>query len=84
MGFSVAVFVSVNEIAYPTVFYGPVEGTGESIRTALASVHASLGALALLGHLWHAYRSLSVSLGTVQGTFFDFMTNRKPVMAGGR
>ena len=31
-GFSVAVFVSVNEVAYPPVFYGPVGGTGESIR----------------------------------------------------
>jgi len=82
-GFSVAVFVSVNEVAYPPVFYGPVGGTGESIRTALASVHATLGSLALLGHLWHAYRSLSVSLGSTQGTFFDFMANRKPEVVGG-
>ncbi|MDB9527628.1 chlorophyll a/b binding light-harvesting protein [Oscillatoria sp. CS-180] len=77
-GFSVAVFVSVNEVAYPSVFYGPVGGTEQSIRAALASVHATLGFLALLGHLWHAYRSLSVSLGSTQGTFFDFMANRKP------
>ena len=82
-GFSVAVFVSVNEIAYPTVFYGPIGGTEESVRAALATVHATLGSLALLGHLWHAYRSLSVSLGTVQGTFFDFMANRKPAIAQG-
>jgi len=77
-GFSVAVFVSVNEVAYPTAFYGPVGGTQESIRTALASVHATLGSLALLGHLWHAYRSLSVSLGSTRGTFFDIVANRKP------
>ncbi|NEQ42974.1 MAG: chlorophyll a/b binding light-harvesting protein [Leptolyngbya sp. SIOISBB] len=82
-GFSVAVFVSVNEIAYPIVFYGPIGGTEESVRAALASVHATLGSLALLGHLWHAYRSLSVSLGTVQGTFFDFMANRKPAIVQG-
>ncbi|MEM1278959.1 MAG: chlorophyll a/b binding light-harvesting protein [Cyanobacteria bacterium P01_H01_bin.152] len=81
-GFSVAVFVSVNEVAYPVAFYGPVGGTQESIRAALASVHATLGALALLGHLWHAYRSLSVSLGTAQGTFFDFIANRKPNLLG--
>lgn len=77
-GFSVAVFVSVNEIAYPTVFYGPIGGIEPSIRTALATVHATFGSLALLGHLWHAYRSLSVSLGTQQGTFFDFMTKGVP------
>jgi len=77
-GFSVAVFVSVNEVAYPTVFYGPIGGTEPSIRTALASVHATFGALALLGHLWHAYRSLSVSLGTQQGTLFDLMTKGVP------
>lgn len=77
-GFSVAVFVSVNEVAYPPVFYGPIGGTQESIRAALASVHAALGFLALLGHLWHAYRSLSVSLGNSRGTFFDVLASRKP------
>ena len=82
-GLSVAVFVSVNEIAYPTVFYGPIGGTEPSIRVALATVHATLGSLALLGHLWHAYRSLSVSLGSIQGTFFDFMASRKPATIGG-
>ena len=81
-GFSVAVFVSVNEVAYPSAFYGPVGATQDSIRTALASVHATLGFLALLGHYWHAYRSLSVSLGTVQGTFFDLIADRKPVLVG--
>ena len=74
-----AVFDSVNEVAYPTVFYGPIGGTGTSVRAALASVHATLGSLALLGHLWHAYRSLSVSLGSTRGTFFDVLANRKNV-----
>ncbi|MEL6398580.1 MAG: chlorophyll a/b binding light-harvesting protein [Cyanobacteria bacterium J06626_4] len=78
-GFSVAVFVSVNEVAYPTVFYGPIGGTETSVRAALASVHATLGSLALLGHLWHAYRSLSVSLGSTRGTFFDVLANRQNV-----
>ncbi|MGD1862435.1 MAG: chlorophyll a/b binding light-harvesting protein [Leptolyngbyaceae cyanobacterium] len=82
-GFSVSVFVSVNEIAYPSVFYGPIGVTEGSIRAALASVHAALGFLALLGHLWHAYRSLSTSLGNTRGTFFDFMAEQKPAIAEG-
>ncbi|MEO1069654.1 MAG: chlorophyll a/b binding light-harvesting protein [Cyanobacteria bacterium J06638_6] len=81
-GLSAAVFVSVNDIAYPSVFYGPISGTQSSIRTALATVHATLGSLALFGHFWHAYRSLSVSLGSTRGTFFDVMANRKPNVAG--
>ncbi|MBF2075632.1 MAG: chlorophyll a/b binding light-harvesting protein [Synechococcales cyanobacterium C42_A2020_086] len=70
-GFSVACFVSVNEVAYPSVFYGAVGGTTASVRPALASVHAGLGFLALLGHLWHAYRARSAVKGTPFGTLFD-------------
>jgi photosystem II CP43 chlorophyll apoprotein len=72
-GFSVAGFVLVNDIAYPSVFYGPIGGTAASVRTALASVHASLGFLALLGHLWHAYRARSIQQGLRYDTFFDFI-----------
>jgi photosystem II CP43 chlorophyll apoprotein len=70
-GFSVACFVSVNEIAYPSVFYGAVGSTVGSVRAALASVHAGLGFLALLGHLWHAYRARSAAKGVQFGTLFD-------------
>jgi photosystem II CP43 chlorophyll apoprotein len=70
-GFSVACFVSVNDIAYPNVFYGPVSGS--PVRAALASVHAALGFLALIGHLWHAYRARSAERGVQANTFFDFM-----------
>ncbi|MEO0408827.1 MAG: chlorophyll a/b binding light-harvesting protein [Cyanobacteria bacterium P01_A01_bin.135] len=70
-GFSVVVFVSVNTIAYPSVFYGPVGGTTPSIRAALATMHAALGFLALLGHLWHAYRARAAARGEAYGTLFD-------------
>jgi photosystem II CP43 chlorophyll apoprotein len=72
-GFSVACFVSVNEIAYPSVFYGPIDGL-PSVRPALASVHAGFGVLALVGHIWHAYRSRAQERqGLTYGTFFDLM-----------
>ena len=73
IGFSVACFVSVNEIAYPSVFYGAVGDPAHSLRAVLASVHASLGALALIGHLWHAYRARSAVRGMRHNTFLDFM-----------
>lgn len=72
-GFSVACFVSVNEIVYPSVFYGPVGSTTGSVRVALASVHAALGFLALLGHLWHAYRARQAAQGVQFGTLFDLI-----------
>ena len=71
-GFSVAGFVSVNEIAYPTVFFGPV-GANISVRNALANVHVTLGFVALLGHVWHAYRAREASKGVRFNTFFDFV-----------
>ncbi|MBE9101855.1 chlorophyll a/b binding light-harvesting protein [Vacuolonema iberomarrocanum] len=72
-GFSVACFVSVNDIVYPSVFYGSVEAVTDSTRAALSSVHAGLGFLALVGHLWHAYRARTAARGTEVGTFFDFI-----------
>ena len=71
VGFSVAVFVSTNEIAYPSVFYGPLGS--DYVRVSLASVHAGLGFLALVGHLWHATRAQAANRGVSYGTFSEFM-----------
>jgi photosystem II CP43 chlorophyll apoprotein len=72
-GFSVACFVSVNDIVYPSVFYGDVGAVTHSTRAVLASVHAGLGFLALVGHLWHAYRARAAARGVEFGTFSDFI-----------
>lgn len=81
-GFSVACFVSVNEIVYPSLFYGPVGGN-PSIRAALASVHAALGFIALLGHLWHAYKARAATRGVIYKSFFDFVAQEaNPVISG--
>jgi photosystem II CP43 chlorophyll apoprotein len=77
-GFSVACFVSVNSVAYPEVFYGPV--LSSPTRVALASVHAGLGFLALVGHGWHAYRARSAERGVKFNTFFDFMAKDVTLM----
>jgi photosystem II CP43 chlorophyll apoprotein len=73
-GFSVTCFVSVNDLVYPSVFYGDVGAATHSTRAALASVHAGLGFLALVGHLWHAYRARAAARGVEFGTFFDFIS----------
>ncbi|MBP0030494.1 chlorophyll a/b binding light-harvesting protein [Roseofilum sp. Guam] len=70
-GFSVACFVTVNDIAYPSAFYGPVGESG--IRAVLSSVHAALGFIALVGHIWHAYRARIAEKGVRFNTFFDFV-----------
>jgi photosystem II CP43 chlorophyll apoprotein len=70
-GFSVACFVSVNDVAYPSIFYGDIGSS--SVRAALASVHAAFGFLALVGHLWHAYRARAAKRGIQFSTFFDFI-----------
>lgn len=72
-GFSVACFVSVNDIVYPSLFYGEIGTLTQSTRSALASIHAGLGFLALIGHLWHAYRAKSATQGLKFATFFDFI-----------
>lgn len=72
-GFSVACFVSVNDIVYPSIFYGAVGAVTNSTRATLASVHAGLGFLALVGHLWHVYRARAAVRGVEFGTFLDFI-----------
>ena len=76
-GFSVAVFVSTNEIVYPSIFYGPIGGN--YARVSLAGVHATLGFLALLGHLWHANRARAAKRGVSYGTFFNYIALRAQV-----
>jgi photosystem II CP43 chlorophyll apoprotein len=81
-GFSVACFVSVNDIVYPSVFYGSVGAVTDSTCAVLASVHAGLGFLALMGHIWHAYRARSATRGIEFDTFFDFIAKDvTPIMS---
>jgi photosystem II CP43 chlorophyll apoprotein len=68
MGFFAAYFVTVNDTAYPTVFYGPL-GLSESganvvsVRTWLAISHFVLAVLFLCGHIWHAVQVRSMAAG---------------------
>ncbi|MEM9449718.1 MAG: chlorophyll a/b binding light-harvesting protein [Cyanobacteria bacterium P01_E01_bin.6] len=74
MGWSASCFVSVNELAYPSVFYGPVGFNTVSARTFLANAHIVLGFVALLGHVWHAFRARwRVKRGIVYQSLFDFL-----------
>ncbi|PSO51985.1 MAG: chlorophyll a/b binding light-harvesting protein [Cyanobacteria bacterium QH_8_48_120] len=71
MGFFAAYFVTVNDTAYPKVFYGPVgimeTGTGTvSARGWLAAFHFVLALVVLFGHIWHAIRARGAAAG------FDF------------
>ncbi|MEM9768831.1 MAG: chlorophyll a/b binding light-harvesting protein [Cyanobacteria bacterium P01_D01_bin.71] len=84
MGFIAAVFVSVNDTVYPSVFFGPLPGTyastisspgATSVRIFLANAHLLLGALFLLGHIWHAYRARSAARrGVNYSTVSDFLS----------
>ncbi|NCJ08389.1 chlorophyll a/b binding light-harvesting protein [Synechococcales cyanobacterium C] len=71
IGFSVACFVSVNDTVYPSAFYGSLNTVTSSVRAALASVHATFGFLALVGHFWHAYRARAAERGMPVHTLLD-------------
>lgn len=67
MGFFAAYFVSVNDFAYPEVFYGPLgivtqDGT-VTARGWLATFHFVFAILFLAGHLWHALRVRAEAVG---------------------
>ena len=84
MGVIAAVFVSVNDTVYPSVFFGPLPGTYAStisspgvtsVRIFLANAHLLLGALFLMGHIWHAYRARSEARrGVNYRTVSDFLS----------
>lgn len=72
MGFFAAYFVSVNDFAYPEVFYGPLgivtqDGT-VTARGWLATFHFVFAVLFLAGHLWHALRVRAEAAGFKFGT----------------
>ncbi|MBE9031444.1 chlorophyll a/b binding light-harvesting protein [filamentous cyanobacterium LEGE 11480] len=50
MAFTSCLFVSHNTVAFPPEFYG-------SDRLMAANIQAGLAVVALVGHLWHAYRA---------------------------
>ncbi|NEP59452.1 MAG: chlorophyll a/b binding light-harvesting protein [Symploca sp. SIO2G7] len=67
MGVFAGYFVTVNNTAYPEVFYGPLgfQGNADVIpaRTWLAAFHYAFGGLLLGGHIWHAVRARAQAQG---------------------
>ncbi|MEL6136822.1 MAG: chlorophyll a/b binding light-harvesting protein [Cyanobacteria bacterium J06626_23] len=67
MGVLAGYFVTVNDLAYPEVFYGPLGflGTRDPIpnRTWLAAFHFAFAAVLLGGHIWHAVRARAHAQG---------------------
>ena len=81
MGIFAGYFVTVNNTAYPEVFYGPLGflGNREVIpaRTWLAAFHFAFGGLLLAGHLWHAVRARAQAQGYDFGRG-DFVLSYNP------
>ena len=68
MGFFAAYFASVNNTAYPEVFYGPIRILESSpgivsSRGWLVTFHFVLAVIFLLGHIWHALRARAIAAG---------------------
>ncbi|MEL6326764.1 MAG: chlorophyll a/b binding light-harvesting protein [Cyanobacteria bacterium J06626_23] len=83
MAFVATLFVSVNDVAFPTEFYGPLLRLefdrvpyfvsaepidGYSSREWLANAHFWLGFFFLQGHLWHALRAGGFNFDQAQVT----------------
>ncbi|NEP20017.1 MAG: chlorophyll a/b binding light-harvesting protein, partial [Leptolyngbya sp. SIO4C1] len=81
MGILAGYFVTVNDTAYPEVFYGPLGFSGTrdpiSARTWLAAFHYAFGAVLLAGHVWHAVRARAQAQGYNFGRG-DFVLSYNP------
>jgi photosystem II CP43 chlorophyll apoprotein len=94
MGLFAAYFVTVNDVVYPSVFYGPVGVTNVdgviTPRTWLGLFQVIFAALLLAGHFWHALRARAIANGFVfsqmkfnaNATFGDIQFNREPLVSG--
>ncbi|MEM9903512.1 MAG: chlorophyll a/b binding light-harvesting protein [Cyanobacteria bacterium P01_D01_bin.44] len=81
MGVLAGYFVTVNGVAYPEVFYGPLGFSGNSeiisVRTWLAAFHYVFAGLLLCGHIWHAIRARARAQGYDFGRG-DFVLSYNP------
>lgn len=74
VGFSVVVFVFINEIVYFSIFYGFIGGN--YVWVSLVGVYVILGFLVLLGYLWYVNWVCVVKCGVFYGIFFNYIVLR--------